>query len=228
MKASSMKVNGAMKPLLPLLLFDQIYTGDCRELAAMIPSGSVDLVFTDPPYLKKHLALYSWLAVEAKRILKPDGFLLAYSGLYWKSDVMCRINPYMDYFFDFALVNSGQSPVIWNRKVIGRHKSVLAYTQKGASPKPRTTVLSFFNGSKADKRYHEWGQDEVSARYYISCFSRPGDLVVDFFCGGGTVPAMCKVQDRRYLAYELDPQMAEVARERVKSAALCTEVAPCG
>jgi site-specific DNA-methyltransferase (adenine-specific) len=200
-----------------LLLYDQIYTGDCRDLSAMIPDSSVDLIFTDPPYIKKYLPLYSWLAEEARRILKPDGFLLAYAGGYWKAEIMQRIDHYLAYYFDFILVNSGPSPIIWNRKIIGRHKSVLAYTLPGSTAKPRTNVLSFFNGEKADKRYHEWGQDEVSARYLIDCFSMPGDLVVDFFCGGGTVPAMCQALDRRWLAYELDPEMAKVARGRLLS-----------
>ena len=30
---------------------NQIYTGDCRELAAGIPDESADLVLTDPPFM---------------------------------------------------------------------------------------------------------------------------------------------------------------------------------
>ena len=205
-----------MRTLLPLLLFDQIYTGDCRDLAAMIPDSSVDLICTDPPYLKKYLPLYSWLGFEARRVLKPDGFLLVYAGNYWKNDIFCRLGAtYLDYYYDFILVNGGASPVLWNRKIIARHKSILAYNQPGSKARPRTNVLSAFNGSKADKRYHEWGQDENSARYFVDCFSQPGDLVVDFFCGGGTVPVVCQALDRRYLAFELDPEVAERARDRV-------------
>ena len=52
-----------------------VYTGDARHLALDIPDGSIDLIFTDPPYSKKYLPLYGWLAFMAERILKPGGFL---------------------------------------------------------------------------------------------------------------------------------------------------------
>ena len=195
-----------------------IYTGDARELAKGIPDGSVDLIFTDPPYLKEFLPLYDWLAAEAVRILKPDGFLLAYAGAYWKTEVIKKFEQELDYFFDFILVNgSGTSPIIWNKKVISRHKSILAYRKRGSGALPRTNVISFWVGSGEDKRYHVWGQDESSARYYIDCFSKPGDVILDPFAGGGTTPYVCRVLDRRYLAFELDSQMADVARARVKN-----------
>jgi len=41
--------------------------------------------------------------------------------------------------------------------------------------------------------------------------------VVDFFCGSGTTAAVCKILDRRYLAYEIDPAVADMARSRVES-----------
>jgi hypothetical protein len=32
---------------------NSIVTGDCRELSRAIPDHSIDLIFTDPPYLKE-------------------------------------------------------------------------------------------------------------------------------------------------------------------------------
>jgi site-specific DNA-methyltransferase (adenine-specific) len=205
------------RTLLPLRIYDQIYTGDCRDLAAMIPDSSVDLICTDPPYKRRYLPLYSWLAAEARRVLKPEGFLLAYAGEYWKDDIITRLSTELEYYFDFILVNSGPSSMVWQRKIISRHKSILAYTQFSSKAKPRTNVLSLLKGEGMDKRFHEWGQDEGSIRYYIDCFTKPGDLVVDFFCGGGTVPAACQALDRRWLAFELDPEVARVARARVEN-----------
>jgi DNA modification methylase len=80
---------------------------------------------------------------------------------------------------------------------------------------PRCNITSVFVGTGADKRYHAWGQDEASARYYIDCLTKKGDLVLDPFCGGGTTVAMCKVLERECIAFELDPATAEIARERV-------------
>lgn len=192
-----------------------IYTGDARELAKAIPDGSVDLIVTDPPYTKEYLPLYSWLGKIAARVLKPQGFLLVYAGVYWKDEVMKRMRENMAYYFDFVVVNSGNSPILWHRKIISRHKSILAYAGDGA--KPRTNVLSFWRGGGEDKRYHTWGQDESSCRYYMDCFSKPGELVVDFFLGGGTTAYVAIVLGRRYLAFEIDPDVAETARQRVRN-----------
>lgn len=195
-----------------------LFQGDARELAPkQIGAGTVNLIFTDPPYVKKFMYLYDWLAKEANRALKDNGFLLTYVGTYWKNEVMRMIDPELEYYFDFILVNGKNSPLMWTRKVISRHKSIIAYRKKGAkNAHPVTNVLSFWNGGGEDKRFHRWGQDENSARYYISMFSRPGDLIVDYFLGGGTSAEVCKRLDRNFVGFEIDPATFEIARARVK------------
>ncbi len=195
---------------------DSITTGDARELASLIPNESVDLIFTDPPYVKESIPLYDWLAETAARILKPNGFLFAYAGVYWKWEVMRLMASHMDYWFDMVLFNSGNSPVMWSKNVVSRYKSILVYSRKGEKPKPRVMALSFFEGSGEDKRYHTWGQDESSARYYVDCFSHPGDIVFDPFAGGGTTAYVCRVLGRPCLAFELDSSAADIARARVR------------
>lgn len=196
---------------------DEILTGDCRELIKDIPDKSIDLIFTDPPYIKKFMYLYDWLSDEAPRVLKDDGFLLTYVGTYWKDVVMSTMSRNFEYYFDFILLNGGNSPVMWQRKVISRHKSIIAYRKKGAGCHPFTNVLSFWNGGGEDKRFHTWGQDESSARYYVDCFSRPGDLILDPFCGGGTTPAVCNMLDRHWIAFEIDGNTADIARKRMET-----------
>ena len=65
----------------------QLYLGDSIEWMKSLPSGSVDLVFADPPYnvkkaewdtFESHAQYVSWSEVwiaQASRILKPDGTL---------------------------------------------------------------------------------------------------------------------------------------------------------
>ena len=40
-------------------------------------------------------------------------------------------------------------------------------------------------------------------------------VILDPFTGGGTVPAVCKMLGRNYIAFEIEPATAEAARERV-------------
>jgi site-specific DNA-methyltransferase (adenine-specific) len=200
-----------------ILNANEIITGDCRDLAKEIPDHSVDLIFTDPPYLKEYLPLYDWLFQEAVRLLKFDGFLMTYIGGFWKDHLMASARKHLEFFWDFTSWEKGNSPIIWPRRVISRCKSILCYRIVGSEAMPRMNVLGLWRSVEADKRFHVWGQEESAARYYIDCFSKPGDLVLDPFCGGGTTPAMSKILGRNYIAFENDWVTADVARARVAS-----------
>lgn len=195
----------------------QILTGDCRDLISGIPDRSVDLIFTDPPYLKEFLPLYEWLATEAVKKVKDTGFIAMYVGCYYLWDVMRLIGDKLDYFMELVIYGTGYGSMMWNRRVIGKHKSVLLFRPKGGIGMPRCNITSVFTGTGADKRFHAWGQDEASARYYIDCLTKRGDLVLDPFCGGGTTPAMCKVLGRDCISFEQDPKTADIARSRVQN-----------
>ena len=163
-----------------------LFCGDSMELASeKIDASTVDLIFTDPPYAKKFHYCYEWLAKEAARVLKPTGFLIAYAGPYWKDVIMNYFNEYLQYFYDFVLIHVDTS-ILWPRKIVSGYKSLLCYHLKGAKPTPYMNVLGKFAHSTQDKRFLNWGQSEKEARYYIDCFTREGDLVVDYFLGGGT------------------------------------------
>lgn len=49
----------------------------------------------------------------------------------------------------------------------------------------------------------------------VKASSCEGDLVFDPFTGSGTVPAVCERLNRRFIACEINPQYAKVARQRV-------------
>jgi site-specific DNA-methyltransferase (adenine-specific) len=74
-----------------MLEINQIHLGDCLELMHEIPDGSVDMVILDPPYYKivaedwdRYTTLDKWVdfikrvAIQAKRILKPNGSLFLF------------------------------------------------------------------------------------------------------------------------------------------------------
>lgn len=193
---------------------DSIVTGDARELAKAIPDESVDLIFTDPPYHLKYLPLFGWLGQLAQRVLRPSGFLLTYCGNAYKNQVFQHLDrSELLFFWDYQTIDY-PACMVWDRWTTAQTKSVLAY-RKTANSKPRTTVLGLWRGTGQDKLYHAWGQDESTARYYVDCFTALGDVVIDPFIGGGTTAAACYVIGRHYLAFEIDPDTAERARQRV-------------
>jgi len=187
-------------------------------LSKQLPDSSIDLIFTDPPYPKEFLPVYYAIFEQAARVLKPNGFLLVYVGGYWKDDIMAEARKHLKYFWDYIVWEPGNSPVNWPRKTIARNKSIIAYTRKDQEGAlPNTQVLSVWLGGGEDKRYHIWGQDESQARYFIDCFSSPGDVVLDFCGGGGTTPYIAQKLNRNHLTFEIDESTAAIASARLRS-----------
>lgn len=195
-----------------------IYNGDAMVMAVeKIAPHSVDLIFTDPPYAKEFHFCYEWLAQEASRVLKPNGFLIAYTGPYWKDVVMGYFNTHLQYFYDFVLIH-GDTSILWPRKIVSGYKSLLCYHLLGAKPLPRMNVLGKFSTSSQDKRFHNWGQSELEARYYIDCFTKEEELVVDYFLGAGTTAEVCKRLNRNFVGFEKDAQTFLLAQSRLAGA----------
>jgi DNA modification methylase len=197
---------------------NRIITGDARKLVRALPDESADLIFTDPPYEFEYLHLYEWLAEEAARVLKPGGFCLSMCGGVHLNKIFAAMDKHLTFFWKYELILAGRA-CVWRRKegraqpIITGSKPILAYS-KGVSV-PRTATTGMFTGTGQDKRYHAWGQDAASSRYYVDCFSAEGDLVWDPFCGGGTTPAVCKQLKRDCISFEIDPKVALEARKRV-------------
>lgn len=204
-----------------MLPVNQIYTGNAVDLINQIPGKSVDLIFTDPPYLKSYMWLYGWLAKEATRVLKPDGFLMTYVGNYWKCDTMALLRRHLDYFWDYTIIHGGDCPLQRNRRTRSRTKSILCYTLKGSKVLPRVEVWSAIESKGKSKQWHKWGQHEDEAKYYIECFTEPGDLVLDPFIGGGTTAVACEAIGRNWIGFEIDATQAEIARQRLDETRNC-------
>lgn len=52
----------------------------------------------------------------------------------------------------------------------------------------------------------------------VRASSNRGDLILDPFCGTGTCPAVCRRLLRNFIAFETDPALVEIARQRVAKA----------
>jgi site-specific DNA-methyltransferase (adenine-specific) len=194
----------------------RLLLGDFREQLLQIESGSVDLVLTDPPYQKKYRHLWRDLGVAAERILKPGGFLIACSGQHGLPEILNMLGESLDYYWLCAMKNRQAAAQRFEIQVMNFFKPLLIFNKP-----PRTERSVWFRdlvaGGGEDKRFHEWGQDEMSALPIVEAFSKPGDLVVDPFLGGGTNGAVCSVMKRRFVGCEIDEATLRIARDRIHS-----------
>ncbi len=199
-----------------------IMTGDARKLAKAIPDESIDLIFTDPPYSKEYLNLYKWLAAEANRILKTGGSILTLTATPYFDKIFKWFSSQLNYYwlncyYQPTVTNTGR---FWPKQIYIRWKPVTWFSK--GERQVDGFIQDGVSGAINDKRFHLWGQDEQWAFYWIDQFSKNnnGIIVFDPFCGGGTIPAVCKTLKQDYLAFEIDPYTADVARQRVNQTQL--------
>jgi len=203
-------------PGLPAEYRDEIVTGDARVLAEMIPDESVDLIVTDPPYPREYLHLYRWLGEVGARVLRPGRYLFAYGAAEHLPEQIAALHESgLTYFWTDVLLHNGGFPRVWYKRLVSGYKPVYVLT-RGAPG--RLAWRSTFHVCRRDKRFHTWGQGEGYPFKVIEMLTDPGNVVLDPFCGGGTVPAVCKMLGRNHVAFEIDPDVAERARRRVRDA----------
>ena len=191
-----------------------ILTGDASTLLEILDDDSVDLFFSDPPYGKNSLDNYSQLADLAAKKLRPGGLCLAYTGHFALPDVINIFSDRLEYWWIFAIRFSGSSCAIFPRKIQNSWRPVLAFC-KPPAPTPIDWLSDILAGGGREKDHHEWQQAESEAEYLIRKLTSPGDLVVDPFCGGGTIPVATKKLGRKWLGTEIDSKTAAIARKRL-------------
>lgn len=198
-------------PDMPEEYKNQIVTGDARELAEQIPDESIDLILCDPDFSK--LDDYVWIARVGQRILKEGGLLLVEVGAEYLPQIISGIDEYLDYVWLLIERNSGGTARMWQKRIIVLHQPYLLFSK---GPRAGDWIHDLLMG-KPDKSRHVWGDGTFFSAHYIECLTTPDDLICDPFTGGGTVPAACKMLSRNYIAFEIDPDTAELARERIRN-----------
>ena len=197
-----------------------IYTGDARELARAIPDESVDLIFTDPPYPKEYLYLYGWLAEEAARILLEGRRCMALAGHIHLPEIISSMSKYLIWAWIISQIQGHLTSAIFHERVWASWKPCLVFRKGNINGRGNFAMDCFRDTATAleySKVFHEWGQGAPFFAYYIDRWTLPTDIVFDPMVGGGTVPAVCKMLGRKWLAFEIDPDTAERARERVRN-----------
>lgn len=192
-----------------------IWYGDFREVGLKIPDNSVDLIFTDPPYNEDAIQLYRDLGIFAKRVLKPGGLCLAYSGQIFLPQVLNALGESLEYIWCFAIRHSSGYTRIFKFNGRNMWKPILLF----AKPPYETwwkTVDDMVDG-QMQKDNHEWQQALNEAEYYLKSLCPPNGLIVDPFCGSGTTLLAAKNLSLRYIGIEDDKEDVQEALKRLDS-----------
>jgi len=213
----------ALKPISAFL--GQVILGDCIAVMRTMPSESVDLVVTDPPYLVNYKPRDgrrcggddndAWLHPsfrEIYRVLKPDSFCATFYG--W---------PWVDRF-TAAWRQAGFRPVshlTWPKSHCSRegytagHHEVGYLLAKGYPPKPAKPISDVLPWEYTGNQLHPTEKPVVAIAPLIEAFSQVGGIVLDPFAGSGTTGGAARMLGRRFILIEKDDRHSRTARERI-------------
>lgn len=190
----------------------EIRHGDLREVLDDL-DGEVDAIITDPPYPAEFLDEFDALAELAGRILKREGVLVAMVGQAHLPDYIERLSSHLSYRWTGAYLTEGAATRVHHRNVGTKWKPILIYDLEGKRP---FLTQDVFRSAGDDKQHHGWGQSESGMAELIERFTKPGQLVVDPFLGGGTTAVVCRDLGRRFIGCDVDAAAVKTTRERLK------------
>jgi 16S rRNA G966 N2-methylase RsmD len=193
----------------------RIIAGDLADITD-IPAGSVDAIITDPPYGREHLALYETLGRRAAEWLRPGGSLVCMTGQSHLPSVLTSLGGHLTYRWTLAYLMPGCSLRVFGRSVFCEWKPVCWFVQE---PYDGPFIADVVTSGARDKRYHDWQQNEAGFAALVERFTRPGDVVLDPFCGCGTTGAAAVRLDRRFIGIDVDGPAVDVARRRLSAVA---------
>ena len=203
--------------------------GDAFELVKQVPSGSVDLILTDPPYDSCFSAVgigdrsngfcriggavggapsFDILPVleELPRICTPfNAYFFASRG---------QVPTYLEfakekgYRFDILMwAKSNPIPLVNGTFIGGEYVVVLR--ERGAifnTGLPRDNYLRYYLSYRVkSKSGHPTEKPRELLERFVRVSSNVGDLVFDPFSGSGSTGAVALREGRKFLGIELDP-----------------------
>lgn len=217
----------------------RIDLGDAVELLRGLPDGSVDCVVTDPAYesLEKHRAIGTTTRLSHSKASSNDWFSIfpnaRFPELFAEAYRVLRQDSHMYVFCDQETMFVAKplaeaagfkfwKPLVWDKVTIGM----------GYHYRARYEFILFFE--KGKRRLHDLGTPDVLvakrvhggyptekpveiSRVLIGQSTDWGGLVVDPFCGSGSVGEAALSLDRRFLGGDLCAEACAVSRARLEA-----------
>jgi site-specific DNA-methyltransferase (adenine-specific) len=215
---------------------------DAVELLRGLPSASVDLCVTDPAYesLEKHRAIGTTTRLSHSKSSSNDWFTIfpnaRFDELFVEVHRVLKRNAHFYMFCDQETMFVARDkavaagfkfwkPLVWDKKQIGmgyhyraRYELILFF-EKGKRKLTDLGVADILEFPRIRGGYPSEKPSDVS-RVLVRQSSLPDELVVDPFCGSGSVGVAATSLGRRFLGGDVCAEAVAITNARL------AEVAP--
>ena len=230
-----------------------IYHGDCREILALLPANSVDLVLTDPPYSRyvhqrsmsgsrktygtskdigfepMNDGLLRLVAEQFGRLCSQ--WVLVFSDVEsapkWRGALEAGG---LEYIRTGAWVKIAPTPQFsGDRPAVGFEAVTIAHPKgpKRWNGGGRPAIWTFgSHGGEMDARIHPTEKPLPMFRQMVGDFSNTGETVLDPFMGSGTTLVAAKQLGRRAIGIEIEEKYCKMAVKRLAQEMLPLSPAP--
>lgn len=172
---------------------------------------SIDAIITDPPYPEKYLGLYENLGSLAAVGLKPGGSMIALVGQAHLPTVLDILSKHLKYHWTMALNMKGPHLQMFQLKVTNVWKPILWFTKGNYAGQ---NVRDMIDAGDREKELFEWQQGTSRFEKLVKDFTRPGDIILDPFCGTGTTGVAAVSLGRKFIGLDIDA--ARIANAKIR------------
>ena len=204
---------------------NEVICGEAREALETLPDASVDLVVTDPPYLCNYRDRTGRNIANDDN---PDAVLSVFDALYR----VMKPNSYCISFYGWTAIAAFAAAwesagfrtvghIVWtkpyaSRKGFAQYKHESAFVlAKGKPRKPAALISDVQEWRYTGNRSHPTEKAVSVLSPLVTCYSKPGDLVLDPFAGVGSTLVAAALNGRNYLGVELEAKYCALANKRL-------------
>lgn len=205
---------------------NRVINGNCIDVMRTMPWASVDFILTDPPYLVNYRDRAgrsvandsgdgAWLKPsfqQMHRVLRPNSLCVSFYG--WN-----KIDLFMDAWKSagFGIVGHivFRKPYASKARFLSYEHESAYLLAKGRPDLPAAPVPDVLDFPYSGNRFHPTQKPLQPLKTLVSAFTKPGDIVLDPFCGSGSTLVAAQELGRRYIGIELDANHHATANSRL-------------
>lgn len=204
-----------------------VINANCIDAMRTFDKGSVDFILTDPPYVTRFRDRQGrtvanddngrWLRPafnQMHRVLKDGGFAISFYG--WN-----KVDLFMDAWKGAGFRVVGH--LVFRKRYASsarflRYEHEQAYLlAKGNPVRPERPIPDVLDFPYTGNKLHPTQKPVQALRPLIEAFTKPGELVMDPFCGSGSTLAAAQKLGRDWIGIELDSDHHGTASKRLAS-----------